>query len=100
MPAIASQKPGVLERYGISRADADRTVWTIDSQGGRLEGAAAVSQVLIALGGGWAIIGTLSRAQPLKFVVVAAYRWFAPRRGRFQRFGVTPECDEPGAHCE
>jgi hypothetical protein len=29
----------------------------------------------------------------------AFYRWFAVRRSRFHRFGVTPECEEPGAGC-
>ena len=100
MLAIANQKLGVRERYGISRADGERTAWAIDAEGRCLEGAAAISQVLIALGGGWGVIGALYKAPPLKFASDALYNWFAPRRAMFRRFGVTPECDEPDARCE
>ena len=100
MLAIANQKPGVLERYGMSRADGERTAWTVDAEGRRLEGAAAISRVLIALGGGWGVVGAFYEAPPLKFACDALYSWFAPRRARFRHFGTTPECDEPDAGCQ
>lgn len=99
MPAIASQQPGVLERYGITRAEADRAAWTIDSDGRRLEGAAAINRVLAELGGPWWVLAQLYRLPGVGALEEASYRWFAPRRSRFHRFGVTPECDQPGVRC-
>jgi predicted DCC family thiol-disulfide oxidoreductase YuxK len=97
--AIANQKPGVLERYGVTREEADRAAWTIDRDGRTLEGAAAISRVLGELGGGWRMLAATYRLRPLAALEEALYRWFAPRRSRFRRWGVTPECDEPDAGC-
>jgi predicted DCC family thiol-disulfide oxidoreductase YuxK len=97
--AIANQKPGVLERYGITREEADRAAWTIEPGGRRLEGAAALNRVLAELGGPWSAPAGLYRAPGIGAMQEALYRWFAPRRSKFHRFGVTPECDEPDASC-
>ena len=96
---IANQKPGVLARYGLSRADADRAAWTIDRQG-RLEGAAAINRVLREMGGPWQWLAGLYRLKPLAALEEVGYRWFARNRSRFSRFGVQPECDQPGSDCE
>jgi predicted DCC family thiol-disulfide oxidoreductase YuxK len=97
--AIANQKPDVLGRYGITREQADRAAWAIDPSGTRLEGAAAVNRVLAELGGGWAVLAALYRMRPVAALEEVVYRWFAPRRSRFHRFGIRPECDEPGVDC-
>lgn len=97
--AIPNQQAGALERFGVTRAEADRAAWTIDPQGRRLEGAAAINRVLAELEGVWPAIGGLYRLRPLAAGEEAFYRWFARHRSRFARFGVTPECDEPGARC-
>jgi predicted DCC family thiol-disulfide oxidoreductase YuxK len=97
--AVANQSPGALERYGVSRAEADRAAWTVDPSGNRLEGAAAINRALDELGGGWRAISALYRLRPIAAAEEAFYRWFAPRRSRFHRLGVTPECEEPGAGC-
>lgn len=99
MLAIANQKAGVLDRYAITREQADRAAWTIDAGGRRLEGAAAINRALAELGGAWAVIAWPYRLRPVAAMEEAAYRWFAPRRSRFHRLGVRPECDEPGAGC-
>lgn len=96
---IANQKPGVLARYGLSRGDADRAAWTIDPQG-RLEGAAAINRVLREMGGPWPSLASVYRLKPLASLEEVGYRWFARNRSRFRRFGVRPECQEPGANCE
>jgi len=96
---IANQKSGALERYGVTRAEADRAAWSIDRTGRRLEGAAAVNRVLHELGG-WAALALAYRVRPVAALEEALYRWFAPRRSGFRRLGVTPECDEPGSACE
>ena len=97
--AVANQKPGALEPNGVTRAEADRAVWTVDPDGLRLEGAAAINRVLTEIGGGWRAVAALYRVPPVRAAENALYRWFSPRRSRFHRFGVTPECDEPGADC-
>ena len=97
--ALANQKPGVLERYGITREEADRAAWTIDREGRRASSAAAVNRVLWEIGGGWALLALPSRLPPLAALEEGFYRWFAENRARFHRFGVRAECDEPGAGC-
>jgi predicted DCC family thiol-disulfide oxidoreductase YuxK len=96
---IANQKPGVLDRYGLSREDVDRTAWIVDSSGHRLEGAAAVNRVLRELGGVWPHLASAFRLEPVAATEEMVYRWFARNRTRFRRFGVRPECEEPGSDC-
>lgn len=95
--AVANQKPGVLERYAITREQADRSAWTVDHAGARLEGAAAMNRVLHELGVPWRLASAAYRLGPMAALEEGLYRWFAARRSRFARFGVTPECDQPGA---
>ena len=90
---VANQKSGVLERYRVSREEADRAAWTIDRAGNRLEGAAAINRVLSVLGGGWPALAGLYRLNPIAATEEALYRWFAKHRSRFHRFGVTPELE-------
>jgi len=97
--AVANQKPGVPERYGLTREEVDRAAWTVDAQGRKLQAAAAINRVLRELGGGWRVVATLYRPWPIAAIEEAVYRWFARNRGRFHRFGATPECNEPGAGC-
>src|SRR5438105_15697978 len=97
--AVANQKPDVLERYGITREQADRAAWTVDGEGRRLEGAAAINRVLHEVGGAWRAAAFLYRWGPVAALEEAFYRWFAARRSRFHRLGVTPECDQPGSGC-
>ena|SRR5579864_749540 len=97
--AVPSQKQGVLERYGVSRAEADEQLWLVRRDGRRSAGAAAINRVMEEAGGAWAALALAYRAAPLAAIENALYRWFARNRSRFHRFGVTPECDEPGADC-
>ena len=96
---VANQKSGVIERYGLTRAEVDRAAWTVDADGRKLAGAAAANRVLRELGGGWRLIGALYGPRPVAAVEDAIYGWFAPNRSRLSRFGVTPECDEPDSDC-
>jgi len=96
---VANQKPGALERYGITRAEADRAAWSIDRDGRRLAGSAAMNRVLEELGGPWKVLAAPSRRGPVAALEERLYRWFSPRRASFHRLGVKPECDEPGADC-
>jgi predicted DCC family thiol-disulfide oxidoreductase YuxK len=97
--AVANQSPGALERYGLTREEADRAAWTVDAEDRKLGGAAAINRVLHELGGAWRAVAALYRLRPIAFLEEAFYRWFAARRSRFHVLGVTPECEEPGADC-
>ncbi len=99
MLAVANQKSGVLARYGLTREEVDRSAWVIEPEGRRLEGAAALNRVLGELPGYPAWLAAPHRFGPVARLEEALYRWFVPRRARFHRFGVRPECDEPGAGC-
>ena len=96
---VPNQKPGIPERYGLTPQQASRAAWTIDAEGRRLEGAAAINRVLREAGGGWRALAAPYRLPPVAVIENAFYRWFAGHRHRFARLGVTPECDEAGAGC-
>ena len=98
--AIANQQRGAVPRYGVTREEADRAAWTIDSEGRKLGGAAAINRVLAEMGGAWPAVAKLYGVRPIAAAEEAFYRWFARRRSRFRRFGVAPECDDPDAACE
>jgi predicted DCC family thiol-disulfide oxidoreductase YuxK len=97
--AIPNQQRGALARYGISREDADRSAWTIEADGTRSQGAAAMNRVLREMGGGWSVLARAYRRRPVAAAEESAYRWFATNRSRFNRFGVSPECDQPDSQC-
>jgi len=97
--AVANQVPGVIERFGLTRAQVDLAAWAIEPGGTRFEGAAAVNRVLREMGGAWPRLASAYQARPVAFVEEAIYRWFARNRWRFGRFGVRPECDGPSSPC-
>jgi predicted DCC family thiol-disulfide oxidoreductase YuxK len=97
--AVANQKEGVLSRYGLTREQVDRSAWTIERDGRRSQGAAAVNRVLRALEQPWSTLAAVYGVPPLGAAEETCYGWFARNRSRFHRFGVRPECDEPGADC-
>jgi predicted DCC family thiol-disulfide oxidoreductase YuxK len=98
--AIANQKRGALSRYGLTREEAERAAWTIERDGRRAHGAAAVNRVMRELGGPWSLVAAPYRWRPLAALEEALYRSFARHRSSFHRLGVRPECDEPGSDCE
>ena len=99
MLVVASQQPGVLKKHGLTSEQAERSAWAIDSEGRRWEGAAAINRVMRELGGYPSSLAAAYRVKPVAAAQDALYRWFAPRRSRFHRFGIRPECEEPGAGC-
>lgn len=100
MLVIASQKPGVLSSYGLTIEEAGRGAWAIERGGRRWEGAAAINRVLRELGGNPHRLASAYRVGAVAAAEEAFYRWFAPRRSRFGRFGVRPECEEPDSGCD
>lgn len=97
--AEPSQRPGLIERYGLTREQVDREVWAFDAAGNAYAGASAVFRVLAELGGAWPFVAWLFRLPPFKRLADGAYRLFARHRALFGRWGVTPACDEPAAGC-
>ncbi len=95
---VANQEPGVLERYGLTREEADRAAWAFDRDG-RHEGAAAINRAMREAGGAWPLVARMYDVPPFGLLEEKFYRWFAPRRSAFARFGVTPECESPGSRC-
>jgi predicted DCC family thiol-disulfide oxidoreductase YuxK len=57
--AIANQEPGALERYGLSAAEVEASLWALEPGGRRLAGPRAVAAIGRAMGGGWSILGRL-----------------------------------------
>src|SRR5438270_13232053 len=90
--AIPSQEAGVLQRYGITRGEAERTALAVGRHGQRLEGAAALNRVLDEIGGGWRAATRAYRFWPIGPIEESLYACFARHRARVARFGVTPEC--------
>jgi predicted DCC family thiol-disulfide oxidoreductase YuxK len=74
--AKPNQEPGLIERHGLTRADVDSAVWTIEPSGRRLRGAPAVARVLREMGGGWRLLGWLARlpGAGLGYALVARLR--------------------------
>lgn len=99
MLVIPNQAPGVETRYALTRTQLDATAWTVEPDGRRASGAAAINRVLSDLGAGWPLLAAAYRLPPVATVEEAAYRWVARNRSRLHRFGVTPECDDPARPC-
>ena len=90
--ALPNQTPGLIERYGLTRAQVDREVWVIDAEGRALGGAAAVNRVFEALGGVWGWLGRALSLPPLFWCEARVYRWVAAHRHLFGRWGLAPVC--------
>jgi predicted DCC family thiol-disulfide oxidoreductase YuxK len=98
--ALPNQLPGVTERYGLTRADVDREAWTIDAAGRKYAGAASINRLLEEFSDFWPVVGKVYWVPPLRWIEDIGYRWIARNRSKFARWGVVPECDEPGIKCE
>lgn len=100
MLALPNQAPGALDRYGLTRDEADRELWAIDAAGRRYGGAAAVNRALASLGGAWRLPELLARAPLLYRLEAAGYRWVAEHRSWLGFWSTRPECEEPDVACE
>lgn len=72
----------MLERHGLTRADADAYLWAIEPGGRRFAGAAALARIGRELGGAYLALGALWRLPGAG----AAYRFGAARRSFLSRF--------------
>jgi predicted DCC family thiol-disulfide oxidoreductase YuxK len=98
--AVPSQRPGLPERYGLSREQTDREAWAVDRRGRRWAGAAAINQALRQIDGPWPLVGALYALPPLAWLERRVYRWVATHRHWLSRvWSTTPACEEPDGGC-
>jgi predicted DCC family thiol-disulfide oxidoreductase YuxK len=64
----------------MSRDEVARAVWAVEPGGRKFEGAAAINRTLRELGGRWALLGSLYRVQPMRWVQDSYYKRVARRR--------------------
>lgn len=81
--ALPNQTENLIEQYGLTRAEVDRTAWAIDSAGRRYAGAAAVNRVWRELGGFWNLLSALYELPIFKELEDWGYEWIAKNRWRF-----------------
>jgi predicted DCC family thiol-disulfide oxidoreductase YuxK len=98
--ALPNQVPGLADHYGLTRADVDRAVWSVDAEGRMLSGAAATNAVLAELGGLWRLLAAAGRLPVISWLEERAYRWIAAHRSWLSELWSTiPECERPGGRC-
>lgn len=101
MLVLPSQTRGVLERHGLTRAEAERSAWAIEPGGRAYAGAAAINRALAELGGGWRVVSAAYAIPPLAWMQERVYRQVARNRHALARlWSATPACDEPDAACD
>lgn len=89
--AVPFQGPGVLERHGVARGDAEDAVWATSPSGKRYRGAGAANLALaVALGTRLPMI--LYTLPGLRQLQDALYATVARNRHRLR--GVTPYCEQ------
>jgi len=92
---LPNQIPGLIDRYGLSRADVDFAVWAIAPDGQKWSGAAAVNQALQELQGVWSGVAAVYHLAPIRWIEDRGYRWVADHRPFLSRFyGAPPEWKE------
>jgi predicted DCC family thiol-disulfide oxidoreductase YuxK len=70
-----------LGAYGVSAAEARHSLHWVAPEGRIAGGAGAVARLLVASGGGWALLGRLLLAPPFSLVAAGAYWLVARYRG-------------------
>lgn len=93
--ARAFQEPGVLERAGLGRVEAERSAWLIGPDGERHEGDRAAVRVLGLLPG-WRWAGRLLSLPGFRRAARSGYRWIADHRDFVSRatgIGRSPDLD-------
>ena len=89
-----------LATYGVSEAEASRSVHLVDPSGRIEHGSAAMARVLVLSGGVWTLLGRVMLAPPMSLVAEGVYRVVTALRDRLP--GSTPALarlpeDRPGA---
>ncbi len=92
-PAQRLGKDG-LDRLGLTPDDTAAAAWWVDPESGtRVRGHRAVGETLVAVGGGWRVLGRLCLVPPTSWVAAGVYGVTARFRHRLP--GGTPACRTP-----
>ena len=96
-----SQRPGVLERFGVTEAEAAAAVWAFETGASgapsRHRGAAAINRALdVALG--VRLLMPFYRLPLIRQAQDRGYRWVAEHRHRLR--GTTPWCTAHPEDCD
>jgi predicted DCC family thiol-disulfide oxidoreductase YuxK len=87
---LPNQTPGLISRYGLTRAQVDREVWAVTPDGTRWAGAAAANRILKELDGGWVWLAAFYQLAPFRWIENRAYRWVAEHRTWLSRLLSAP----------
>jgi predicted DCC family thiol-disulfide oxidoreductase YuxK len=97
--ALPSQTRGLIEQYGLTRAQTDPELWVVDRCGGAWSGAAGVNRVFEELGPVWVWLAGAYRLALVRRLEDRGYRWIAEHRSRFRFWSTTPECERLPGRC-
>ncbi|WP_312918287.1 DUF393 domain-containing protein [Kocuria sp.] len=93
----AYQVPGVLERFGLTNAEGNASVWAVLSRSGERSSGAHAVAVTLDTALGIRVFEPFYRLPPVRWVQDRVYRWVADHRGKFP--GVTPWCQQHPGQC-
>lgn len=101
MLALPNQTPGLIEQYGLTRAEVEREVWAIDPSGRQYPAVEAANRILKELNSPWPTLAALVSIPPIRWIEDRLYRWVAANRSALSRWwGAVPECERPGVECD
>jgi acetyl esterase len=83
--AIANRTPGIVESNDLTREEVDRAAWTVDPEGRRLEGAAAINRVLAELSLPLRLAAMLYQCRPIRWLEDRIYIWISGHRQMLSR---------------
>jgi predicted DCC family thiol-disulfide oxidoreductase YuxK len=93
--AVPSQQSGVLEQFGLTRAEANQAAWAVSAQGERFRGAAAINRALAETGSPLSVLARLYRFRPLAWLENFGYRGIANHRHQLSRLWGEAACAVP-----
>lgn len=93
----AYQSPGTLERFGLTDAEGNASVWAVRSRSGERSSGAHAVAVTLDTALGVRVFEPFYRVPPVRSVQDRVYQWVADHRGKFP--GVTPWCEQHPGQC-
>jgi predicted DCC family thiol-disulfide oxidoreductase YuxK len=82
-----------LARFGLTESDTTSAAYWVDARGRTHRGHAAVGRSLLAMRGGWPVLGAVVLTPPISLLARAVYAWVARHRDRLP--GATDACRVP-----
>lgn len=79
-----------LSAYGLTERDVSTAAYWIDARGRAHRGHRAMTGSLVAIGGGWGLLGRIAWVPPFSWIAAGTYEVVA--RNRRHLPGTTPAC--------